>query len=131
MQYEQVNKLQDQQTVSKQPAPAADAGSFVEVRRRGTKTPTVSGSSPSKQAAAVKQIQLGVRNNVNIKTVPKQAQPRLKAMFVFRFASEVEEKEMVSYINQELKVSNLKVAKLKTMYDTYSSFYVAVAESDF
>ncbi|KAJ8871339.1 hypothetical protein PR048_027656 [Dryococelus australis] len=82
VQHEQVNKLQDQQNVSKQPAPAAYADGFVEVRRSDTKT--VSSSPQSKQEAARKPIQLGVRNNINIKTVPKQAKPRMKAMFVSR-----------------------------------------------
>ncbi|KAJ8885325.1 hypothetical protein PR048_011522 [Dryococelus australis] len=71
-----------------------------------------------------------VRNNVHIKTVPKLVKLLMKAMFVSHFAPEVEESDIVTYINQELIVSELKVSKLKTKYHTYSSFYVAVANSD-
>ncbi|KAJ8895867.1 hypothetical protein PR048_001207 [Dryococelus australis] len=61
---------------------------------------------------------------------PAKIKPRTKAIFVSHFAPVVQE-DIVSYINQELKVSNLKVAKLKTKYDSYFSFHVAVDESDF
>ncbi|KAJ8895071.1 hypothetical protein PR048_000396 [Dryococelus australis] len=92
-----------------------DDKGFVLVSRRGTKASpgTKDSVSPAmRQTAARKPVQVGIRNSMNIKTVPKLIKPRTKAIFVSRFAPEVQEDDIVSYINQELKVSNLKVAKL-------------------
>ncbi|KAJ8887368.1 hypothetical protein PR048_013583 [Dryococelus australis] len=52
-----------------------DEDGFTLVNRRGTKTSMASGSSATKPSASRKQVQLGVRNNANIKTVPKTAWP--------------------------------------------------------
>ncbi|KAJ8890672.1 hypothetical protein PR048_010181 [Dryococelus australis] len=95
----------------------ADDDGFVVVNRRGTKSSTASGSSIPRTTAPRKQVQLGVRNNVKIKTVPKVTRPQMKALFVSCFAPEVQDDDTIAYINQEIKVANLRVAKLKTKYN--------------
>ncbi|KAJ8871750.1 hypothetical protein PR048_028087 [Dryococelus australis] len=98
-------KIMEQQEKSTQLT--TDEEGFVTVRRHGTKVFAESGSPISKPAVASKQVQLGVRYNVDIKIVPKILKSHMNAIFFTRFAADVQ-KMILCRINQELKVSNPK-----------------------
>lgn len=75
--------------------------------------------------------QIGTRNSTTLKVVTKVTKPRTKAIFVTRFDPSVTETDITTYIQKEISIDFVKVARLKTKYMSYASFHVAVAEKDF
>ena len=64
----------------------------------------------------------------NINVISKK--PITKAVFVSRLASEVTVVKMTdNFVNQNLKF--VKITKLKTKFDTYSSFHIEIEEEQF
>lgn len=77
------------------------------------------------------QSKLGARNSTFLKVARKSVKPRTKAIFATRFDPTVTDKEISDYIQKEINIGYLKVAQLKTKFDTYASFHIAVAEKDY
>lgn len=107
---------------------AADAEVTSELSRKNRQLVM---SNNTLEASQKKHMQVGVRNNANIKVVTKPVRPQMKSIFVTRFAPEVTENDITAYINNEIEITHLKVAKLKTKHDSYSSFYIAVEAANF
>ena len=64
----------------------------------------------------------------NIKVVEKQT--KKKAIFISRLGPEVTVPEMTAYM-KERNLTFSKISKLKTKYDSYSSFYIETEEQMF
>lgn len=75
-----------------------------------------------------KPILYGSGSSKNLKVALKE--PRKKAVFVSRLAPEVSVQELFQYIDNEI-VKPIKITKLKTKYESYSSFHVEIEEEKF
>jgi hypothetical protein len=72
---------------------------------------------------------IGNKNGSSLPTVPKRV--RTKALFVSRFSPEVSSADVEQSLKDQLELASLKCTKLKTKYDSYSSFHISVSEDDF
>lgn len=107
-----------------------DADGFVlHTSRSRRQQPLVESAGTNKQRRPDTS-QLGARTSTALK-VASNVRPRTKALFVTRFDPSVTEREVADYLQHEASISYLKVVKLKTKFDSYSTFYVAVAEKEF
>jgi hypothetical protein len=72
---------------------------------------------------------VGVRNSSCLPVIPKQ--PKLKSLFISRLGPDVSALDVENFLQDHLKLSSLTCTKLKTKFNSYSSFHVSVTEDDF
>lgn len=77
----------------------------------------------------VRKVTQGVLTSSALETVPVRA--KMKSLFVSRFSPKVNGKSIEDSLKNQLTLSSLVVTKLKTKYETYSSFHISVEEKDF
>ena len=72
---------------------------------------------------------IGVRNSASLPTVVKKE--RTKALFVSRFCPEVSAADVEKSLKEQLSLKKLICTRLKTKFNTYSSYHVLVLEDEF
>jgi hypothetical protein len=103
----------------------ADSDGFVPVssKKKPTVDPAVNSIKPRHQPL------FRVRNSATLPIVSKKE--RSKALFVSRFCPEVSADDVEKSLKEQLNLKKLTCTKLKTKYNTYSSFRVSVLEDEF
>jgi hypothetical protein len=71
----------------------------------------------------------GMKSGSSLSTVPKRM--RTKALFVSRFSPDVSSADVERSLKDQLELASLTYTKLKTKFNSYSSFHIAVSEDDF
>jgi hypothetical protein len=72
---------------------------------------------------------IGVRNSSSLPVIAKKE--RMKALFVSRFSPEVTAEEVCKSLKEQLNLNKLACTRLKTKFNSYSSFHIAVTEDEF
>jgi hypothetical protein len=72
---------------------------------------------------------VGVRNSSCLPATTKK--PKLKSLFISRLGPDVSASDVENYLQAHLNLSSLTCTKLKTKFNSYSSFCVSVTEDDF
>jgi hypothetical protein len=76
-----------------------------------------------------KATMIWVRSSSSLPIVAKKI--RSKALFVSRFSPQVIAHDIEKSLREQLKLASLACTRLKTKFDSYSSFQVSVSEDDF
>jgi hypothetical protein len=69
------------------------------------------------------------KSGSSLSVVPKMV--RIKALFVSRFSPDVTSADVEQSLKDQLELTSLTCTKLKTKFNSYSSFHIAVSEDDF
>ncbi|KAJ4447802.1 hypothetical protein ANN_09810 [Periplaneta americana] len=72
---------------------------------------------------------VGTLTNSNLEMAPERI--RTKSLFVSRFSPNVNENNIKDSLFHQRKLRSLEITKLKTKYQSYSSFHISVDERDF
>jgi hypothetical protein len=72
---------------------------------------------------------IGVSSMKSLPVIAKSG--RSKALFVFRFSPEVTAHEVCKTLKEQLSLGKLACTRLKTKFNSYSSFHVSVTEDEF
>ena len=72
---------------------------------------------------------VGARNSSCLPVTTKK--PKLKSLFISRLGPDVSASDVETYLQGHLKLASLTCTKLKTKFNSYSSFHVSVMEDDF
>jgi hypothetical protein len=71
----------------------------------------------------------GSKGSSSLPTVQKKI--RTKALFVTRFTQDVSSSDVEQSLKEQMELTHLTCTKLKTKFNSYSSFHISVAEDDF
>jgi hypothetical protein len=107
----------------------ADNGFTTVMRKRKGNNPTAIPSGVPNPLTKPRPLLIGNKSGSSLSTVPKRV--RTKALFVSRFSPEVSSAEVEQSLNDQLELVSLKCTRLKTKYNSYSSFHISVSEDDF
>lgn len=55
----------------------------------------------------------------------------MAALFVSRLQPGTTERDIINSINEQININSFKCTQLKTKFDSYTSFHIAVEEKDF
>jgi hypothetical protein len=72
---------------------------------------------------------IGVRNSANLPIVFKKE--RSKALFISRFSPEDLASDIENSVKEQISLKRLGCSRLKTKFNSYSSFIISVNEEDF
>jgi hypothetical protein len=109
--------------------PDADGFKTVTYRKK-----TTTNTHPA-EIAAVNRVKprrqplIGVGSSVSLPVITKPQ--RSKALFVSRFSPEVTSDDVSKTLKEQLSLERLVCTKLKTKFNTYSSFHISVTEDEF
>lgn len=98
-------------------------------------TSTMSNTDPegfqivTKKKFKKREPKVGTCTNTKLEMAPERI--RSKALFVSRFSSNVNKNNIEESLLNQLKLRSLSVTKLKTKFQSYSSFHISVDERDF
>jgi hypothetical protein len=95
-------------------------------RMNGNQPPSSGMPNPPARSRA---LLFGNKNGSSLETVPKKV--RTRALFVSRFSPQVSSADVEKSLKDQLQLTSLKCSKLKTKYDSYSSFHISVSVDDF
>lgn len=98
-------------------------------KKRKVNHPSSVPSGVPKPPMKPRTLLIGNKNGSSLPTVPKRV--RTKALFVSRFSPEVSSADVEQSLKDQLELASLKCTKLKTKYNSYSSFHISVSEDDF
>jgi hypothetical protein len=113
------------------PTALFDADGFKTVSYRKK---TVINTPPAKISAVNKvkprrQPLIGVSSSLSLTAISKTE--RSKALFVSRFSPEVTADDVHKSLKEQLSFKNLVCTKLKTKFNSYSSFHISATEDEF
>lgn len=86
-------------------------------------------SSNSSHIKKPRQPIFGVKNSSSLSVIEKR--PRMAALFVSRLQPGTTERDIINSINEQININSFKCTQLKTKFDSYTSFHIAVEEKDF
>jgi hypothetical protein len=92
-------------------------------------------NNPAAESAAVKKVKprrqplIGVSSSLSLSVISKPE--RSKALFVSRFSPEVTADDVHKSLKEQLNLKRLVCTKLKTKFNSYSSFHISVTEDEF
>nr|CAD7201566.1 unnamed protein product [Timema douglasi] len=124
----------ESKSVVKSPAGAqsasasADDGFTVVSRRKNNSANSVREDPPAQRSRARKLL-TGNKTATDLQTVNRVF--KKKSLFVTRFSPEISSLAIQSYLTKELNLDYLVCSKLKTKFNSYSSFHISVKEDDF
>nr|CAD7457768.1 unnamed protein product [Timema tahoe] len=125
----------DSKSVVKSPAgsqsasASADDGFTVVSSRKNKSSNSNVREDPPVQRSRARKLLTGNKIATDLQTVNKVF--KKKSLFVTRFSPEVSSLAIQSYLNKELNLDYLVCSKLKTKFNSYSSFHISVKEDDF
>jgi hypothetical protein len=74
-------------------------------------------------------VMIGVRSSSSLPVVEKKV--RMKSLFVSRFSPDVTATDAEKSLKDQLQLASLVCTRLRTKYNSYSSFHISVTEDDF
>nr|CAD7585550.1 unnamed protein product [Timema genevievae] len=125
----------DSKSVVKSPAgsqsasASADDGFTVVSSRKNKSSNSNVREDPPVQRSRARKLLTGNKIATDLQTVNKVF--KKKSLFVTRFSPEVSSLAIQSYLTKELNLDYLVCSKLKTKFNSYSSFHISVKEDDF
>jgi hypothetical protein len=108
--------------------PSGDGFITVLGKSKGKPSSSISSGMP-KPPKETRTPLFGARSGSSLSTVQKKV--RTKALFVTRFSPDVSSADVEQSLKDQLELASLTCTKLKTKFNSYSSFHIAVSQDDF